>query len=457
MNTLKTYKLWLEPSPDIPKFQRLRWTTTDVSIRDVLLNGVHPWGGSDVHYSLPEAVLKAVNGDAVLVPDLVQFNHCYPLSVTHEHAWSKSSKFDRVLKAIHDEVYFVEDLTYFELLGIARTVLAQQWSHSVVRELVRAANPGFQEVRQFLKRKNPELKLSGYDDINNYDLSKVLSLADFEEWDRVIVTHGIETLNFRNTSFLGKITDEQGRLRLVPEIRHVTLTEVLEKLNPLTWRVVRDGSQWRFRPELGESSAKRQRAQEFAAKWGTDNGRLCFTTSIGRIEEMVEQNVVDPSFPSINYGGAETSPTAGVVVEPGRVQAFHIGRYPRTGLTGELLKDILYNYKVSMTGNKEQLIQKLAALAGRKYRERLPELDEFFAQNRFIRMQRSSSDVSELPLLQDLTSLRNLVLTMYAIKHLRGDAILEASHDNDTYTEDELALALVNGTVTLPGAFLRVA
>ncbi|HOC67511.1 MAG TPA: hypothetical protein PKO23_01765, partial [Candidatus Hydrogenedentes bacterium] len=59
--------------------------------------------------------------------------------------------------------------------------------------------------------------------------------------------------------------------------------------------------------------------------------------------------------------------------------------------------------------------------------------------------------------LEDLTNLRNLVLTMYAVKHLRGDAILEVSHQNDTYTEEELALALITGKVELTGAFLRVA
>jgi hypothetical protein len=121
------------------------------------------------------------------------------------------------------------------------------------------------------------------------------------------------------------------------------------------------------------------------------------------------------------------------------------------------LKDILHQYELSMTGNKDQLLQKLAALAASKYRERLPEMDRFFSQHRFVRMRSAPPNVSELPLVEDLTYLRNLVLTMYAVKHLRGDAILEASHRNNTYTEEELALALVTGKVSLQGAFLRVA
>lgn len=64
---------------------------------------------------------------------------------------------------------------------------------------------------------------------------------------------------------------------------------------------------------------------------------------------------------------------------------------------------------------------------------------------------------AELSVLDDLAYLKNLVLTMYAVKHLRGDAILEAAHSNDTFSEEELALALVTGKVSLQGAFLRVA
>jgi hypothetical protein len=46
---------------------------------------------------------------------------------------------------------------------------------------------------------------------------------------------------------------------------------------------------------------------------------------------------------------------------------------------------------------------------------------------------------------------------MYTLKHLRGTAILEPSHENDAYTEHQLATALVNCRVSLTGSFLRVA
>ena len=454
MNTLQTLKLWLEPDRTIPQFQRLRWATVDVSIQDVLLNGVHPWCGPDKHNTVGEAVLKLVNEESTLIPELAHFGYCNDLNV-----WQKPSRFERVLEAIRESTYFVDDLSYLELLNTAREMLREQWTHSNVYELLRTTHPGFQELRQFLKSKDGRIKLSGREDINQYNLATVLTLDDFAHRDNVIISNAIPILNFRRTSFLNKVTDQQGRLRLVPEIRHVTLTEtsLTPGYNPLVWRVAREGSMWRFQPDIRDARTKRQDAQEFATRWRTDDGRLCFTTSIEKLAEMVETNVVQPSFPTLVYNTAGHDPTAFTMVDASNVTAFHIGRYMQAGTRGEHLKDILHEYSVSMTGNKDQLIQKLATLAAVKYRERLPEMDDFFSRQRFVRMRHTPSTVVDLPILDDLTSLRNLVLTMYALKHLRGDAILEASHENNTYTEDELALALLTSKVGLQGAFLRVA
>jgi hypothetical protein len=459
MNTLQTFKLWLEPDRDFPQFRRLRWATVSVSVQDVLLTGVHPWSGPDKHSTLPEAMLRNVNEETARLPELVQFGYCGDVNVLSGYAWDKPSRLDRVLQAIHEHVYFVDDLSYLDLLNIAKTMLRSQWTHSMVREMAKDAHPGFQELRQFLKSKSKQIKLSSYEDVDQYDLATVLMLDDFEQRDNLIISHAIPTLNFRKAAFLNKVTDDQGRLRLVPEIRHVTLTETPLKPDYVhtVWHVAREGSMWRFRPDIGDAKAKRVHIQEFAAQWRTDEGRLCFTTTTEKLIEMVERKVVEPSFPSLNYNSAEHAPTACAVVDSSHVKAFHIGRYARAGTTGDQLKDILHQYEVSMTGNKDQLLQKLAALAAKKYQERLPELDRFFARHRFVRMQSAPSSVAELPLIEDLAYLRNLILTMYAVKHMRGDAILEASHQNNTYTDEELAFALVTGKVGLQGAFLRVA
>lgn len=459
MNTLQTFKLWLEPDRDIPQFRRLRWAMEPVSIRDVLLQGIHPWGGPNQHYTLSDTVLETINSDAGHVPELEQFRYCYDIAVPNGYAWNRTSRFERTLQAIHEDLFFVDDLSYLNLLDIAKNLLRQNWCHSLVLDMARSAYPSFQELRQFLKNKDKRLKLSGYEDVDRYDLGKVLTLEDFSQRDSLIINTAIPTLNFRKAPVLGKITDNQGRLRLKPQIRHLLLTEAVHPSQEyaLAWSVSGEGNTWRFKPDIGDSWDKRPRAEAFAQRWRTDNGRLCFTTTIDKLVAMVEEDVVTPSFPSLNYTANEQGNTAAAVVHGAEVQAFRIGPYPRQSATGEDLKDILHDYGVPMTGNKEQLLEKLAALAAKKYAEHLPELDQFFSDHRFLRMRAAPKNTVELPLLKDLTNLRNLVLTMYAVKHLRGDTLLEASHLDDTYTDEALAHALITGKTDLVGAFLRVA
>ena len=459
MSTLQTFKLWLEPDRDIPQFKRLCWAMEPVLIRDVLLEGIHPWDGPNKHYTLADTVVNIINSDAGQMPEMEQFRYCYDINVPNGYTWVRSSRFERTLHTIHESLFFVENLSYLELLDIAKSILRRKWDHFMAREMARSACPGFQELRQFLKNKDKELKLSGYEDIDRYDLGKVLSLEDFSQRDSLIISTAIPTLNFRRASVLQKITDDQGRLRLTPNIRHLLLTETGHATNDsvLSWCVSGTDNNWRFRPDLGDSWDKRPRAEAFAKQWRTDYGRLCFTTTIDNLVAMVEGDRVMPSFPSLNYNSDDKGNTAAAKVHGAQVQAFRIGPFARADNTGEYLKDILGEYGVSKTGNKDKLVKKLAALTAEKYAEHLPELDQFFSTYRFLRMRVAPKNTVELPLLKDMADLRNLVLTMYAVKHLRGDTILESSHENDAYTDEELAHALITGKTDMVGAFLRVA
>jgi len=109
-----------------------------------------------------------------------------------------------------------------------------------------------------------------------------------------------------------------------------------------------------------------------------------------------------------------------------------------------------------MTGRKEQLLEKLAHLSAKVYAEHEFELDDYFSMHRFIRVTRAKKGTGQpFPVLENL-DLRNMVLTMYIIKHLRGNTILEATHNNDTFDLLSLALALIKQEVSVAGAFLEV-
>jgi hypothetical protein len=212
-----------------------------------------------------------------------------------------------------------------------------------------------------------------------------------------------------------------------------------------------------FRPDIESSLVKRRAAHVFAQRWRADEGRLVFRTPIDKLAEMIEQDKASISFPTLNYSQPQPGPTATVQVEPSRIKAFHIGTFPSHKCTTDQLRGVLHAYEVSMTGTKDELVAKLAQLAANTYKEKRAELDRFFTAHRYLRMASPPSDTAALPVLENLNYLRNLVLTMYAMKHLRGNAVLEPSHENATYSEEELAFALLTGKVALQGSFVRAA
>ncbi len=462
MSTLKTFRFWLEPDRQFAQFKRLAWELVEVSIRDVLTGGVHPWStnsnGTDVHPSLVDAFVEQLNVPAAKVAELASFGYGHDVTAQQGYYYDKKTRFERTLEYIQKDVCFVEGLTYLQLLDIAKRRLRESWNHRMVRTLAEQACPGFQELRRFLKARDRTMKLSGYGDIDKYDLGQVLTLDDFEGRENLLIAEAIPSLNFRKAALLGQVTDGQGRLRLIPDIRKVTLTMIPEGSDyvHLIWHVEREGETCWLRPDIGSSGAKRRKAREFAEYWREDKGRLCFGTSLKRLSEMVEQREAVPSFPTLSYAHESRGPAATADVPENRVPAFFIGGFYGHRNNGDTLKDVLREYGVSMTGNKAKLLQKLAKLAAREYAERRSEMDAFFTENRFVRINTMPANSELLPLLEDTPLLCNLLLTMYAMKHLRGSAILDVAHDNNTYTEEQLALALMAGKVGFAGAFLRV-
>lgn len=463
MSTVDTFRLFLEPDRDIPQFKRLAWERTEVSIRDVLLCGVHPWMGPDKHTSLEEVLVDRLNKDAAKPAGLFEFGLAHNVGLNTGYYSDNTSRFERVLANIRETVYFVDGFGYLDAIEVAKRRLAENWNHATALSLAEKAYRGFQELRQFLKSKDKRLKLSGYDDIARYDLGRVLSLDEFADHDALIIAEGIPTPNFRNAESLRSVTDDKGRLRLVPELRHLTMTALFRSEDPrlcgvhLMWHVARSGNHLTFHPDVGGSTLKRAVAEEFATRWRTDRGRLVFQTSMDRIEEMIAGGAATPSFPRLNYRGSDEGQTATAEVAQVRVESFYVGAYPTNRLNGEQLKEVLGAYGVPKTGNKDELVRKLAALAAAKYAEKQQELDAYFSKNRFVLVGKQPAAAVKLRVLEDVPKLHNLLLAMYALRHLRGSAILDTGNENTTYTTAELAQGLVAGSVTLQGAFVSAA
>ena len=457
---MQTYRLWLEADKEIPRFKRLRFAKAEVPIGDVLRKGIHPWQGDQMCPSLKDKVLEVLNAEDMKPAEFEKQGYCCELSRPGENDYynynDHSCKFEKTLKSIAEHVCFVEALTYQDLLSIAWERIRRLWSRRLAHTFLNSAQPGFEAMRAFLKKKNPEVKISSYADFDCYPLDQILKPEDFAQEDTIVIREGIPDTNFRSSAFIERVADERGFLRLTTGIRHFQLTCTCGGPNfagSVDYNCERSGETIRFRPILSRNGS-REAAKEFARRWRMGAGRYCFAADIERLDRMVQQDQCVLTFPSLRYDGPREAGVSHADVAAYKTPRFALGHYFTSSDSGETLRRALQHNGVSMTGRKEELVDKLARLAAKTYEKVKPRLDDYFAKRRFIRVERGSEG-QHFPLLEGY-DIRHLLLTMYVMKHLRGNVILEASHENDTYDSYSIARALVSRQVSLKGAFLLV-
>ena len=261
---METFRLWFEEDREIPRFKRLAFEKVLVSIADVLKKGIHPWQGANVHRSLKEKFVEVLNSGEMKPAELGQFGYCADVScVVSSYDWQKESQFEETLERARDGVYFVESLSYMELLEIAKERLQRNWSHRTAHSLLSRTHVGFDEMRRFLKAKDKDIKLSGYADVDRYDLGRILSLQDFQGEDSILISEGLPVTNFRSTRFLEKVTDDRGLLRLTDGIRDFQVTVSGSGrfcLPSVLFNCQGDGDTIRFVPELNSDQEEREAA-----------------------------------------------------------------------------------------------------------------------------------------------------------------------------------------------------
>jgi hypothetical protein len=457
---MKTFKLWFVPDKTIPRLLQLCWEQVEVPIEDVLLRGIHPiWRNND-YESLQQKFVEVLNEAGVKLPHLAQLGYCHDASSEiHHYSNSNSHVFEELLKRISRSILFVKEMTYIELLNLAKMNLARQWGHKLAFTLLSNACHDFDAMRSFVKARDKSVKISAYVDFDDFNLGEILSLEDFAEEEQILIREGLPATNFRSAAFLTKITDDEGRLHLTESIKHfkVTLDDSPNRFpDPLSYNCQRDGRQIRFQPELGKNSAKRKVARAIAEKWRTDQGKYCFTADIERLTQMLQQPRSNITFPSLDYMRTRNPGASSVMPTSSKIECFTIGTYLMYHHSGNAMREVLRSHGVSMTGRKEQLVEKLAQLAAKVYTGRNAELDAYFKQYRFIRVKTAGKQSTvSFPVLQEL-DIRSMILAMYTLKHLRGNTVLEAAHSNNSFDLISLARSLIKQEVSVSGVFLQV-
>jgi hypothetical protein len=463
---MQTYKLWLESDSYIPELKKIGYALTEVDIRDVLENGVHPWSERNANRRLAETFNRNLNDDRHNISGLKELGYCEELKVYERSYYHDgNSQFESHLEWLNQQVRFVENLTFPQLLELAKRELKKRWDHATAKKLLQQVHYGFNEARSFIKAKDKSVKLASYDDLNHYDLSTVLSLDDFEAEEKILVSHGLPVTNFRQAGALKAVTDGQGRLKLSDSIDNFELIsghprEGYEERgnyyyegNSIRYLAVRKPGQILLMPDLRHESAHRAQAQEFATQWRTDTGRYCFITDIDHLREMLAGGQFQISFNGVTqerYAVYEAHAQIGRQV----IERYGAGSYVSFRASGGTIKNLLRHHNVSMTGTKEELIGKLAELSAKLYRRHEVELRDYFKENRFMRTEATGGG-HQFPVLQSV-DVKAMITTMFVIRHLRGNSIIDVTQENDTYDLRSLARSLINEDIKLSGSFLRI-
>jgi len=454
---MKTMRLRLERDPDMPVVQRLRCAWVEVPLREILLSGIHPWQGPHSHPTMQRGFSDRLNGDGLKIEELAEHGYCLDIHAdVGGYPYADRSPLERLLEQVGERVRFVGDgFGYQQLRQMAKERLCQRWTHGIVWQILGQMHLDFNGLRRFLKARAPQVRLQGYADVERYDLAELLSLEDFDGQPDLLIPMAMPGITFRKDAFIASVTADGGYLSLLSEIKHFQL-RVHSGRETVTYNCRWAGETVRLIPDLKEGAGERALARQTADRWSGGRQRYCFSLRLDDLCATVEGREADIAFPSLNYVEPVQPPTSQARVCQVRVAQYQVTKPASIHDTAESIRLLLGDYGVSRQGNKAALAQRLAALSARVYGEHEGELEAYFRAHRFIRAGMGGGQPFQtFPVLQGC-SLGNMVLTMYLLRHLRGDAIVQVDYEDDSYDLPDLALALLERRVQLAGSFLRV-
>ena len=464
---IHTQRLRLEPDKEVPGLKRLRFSPIEVTVEDVFLRGVHPHsvvraGNQYDHTGMADTILAKLNEQTAYLAELKAHHLGHEIAAPGYSAYSSMEMPDpleRLLKHLSANLYFADDLGYEPLLAVAIARLRRIWAGSTARNMLANVAPDFASMREMLKRKAADIKVSSYADLDNVDLSRLFTVDDFLTHEQLLLNMGLETHNFRRSAVLSEFTDAQGRLKATASISRCQVSWGYDRAGEMpvvTYQCIVTGRQVRWMPSMSDNTKQREKTRNVARAWGKGTGRYCFTADLSDMERIIAEYRMRLSFPDLKYGNGEKSHSEATaqVMQHG-VLTYDNPFRVKAGSSNEAIKDLLRHFGRKLTGRKEDLVQRLAELMADEYARKAPELNEFFGKQRFIRLSHERTDSKRLPVLQGYP-LAGHLLTMYCVRHMRGNVVLEARHENTSVSLLDLAEAILTDRVKLSGCFVPV-
>ena len=457
---IKGIKVWLEPDLRMPVFLCLRCQSVEVPIRDVLLEGIHPesaLGMSGDWCQAAEMLTQTLNQERYRFAPLSVHRLNFDVAPSKDgFHHDRRTGLERTLEAVSNSVYFTDQADYSLILNTSIERLRNHWNEDSAWNLLRSGGGRFSEMRTFLKEKHPDLKVSSYEELNGLRMSSLVSVEDFLPQERSVVGEALACQNFRHTAVLDELTDSQHRMRFLKRIEWFGLVFNPGRLpgnGHVKYACELRGEQVHFTPELKHETPQRLFAKAIAQKYRTAGGDYCFSMPVDRVQEILDQEAVSLQFNNVRY----LQRPAGLAVT-GRLRKEQI---PKFGIswrkleTLEQFRDALRTHGEKISGTKEQLLKRTAGLVAARYAAVAPELSEWFADNPFVRVPQEQNFAEPFPLLED-DPLKNLLLSLFLMRHLRGNIVVDVNHENQSVQPEDMAEALLCGKVKLSGCFLRV-
>lgn len=463
--TIQTIQLQLKPDPEIPEIRRLHYQRVEVSLEDVFQQGIHPHSAVATH-DLPDqssaaaAIIKKLNEDDAYVPNLKAHAVGYEVTEAIRGLYFHDGKpcLERQLTSLAANVGFMEDLDYEQLLKLAEQQLRRVWDQRLAREFLNNVGRGFAGMRDLLKSKDPAVAVGSYEDINQMDLARLLSVDDFLAAEQLVLQYGLPFRNFRRASSLGKFTDGQGRIRMTDritrcQVRFASKTGIGEA--GLVYHCEVKGQTVRWIPSLSDDAVERRKARRLARCWGQDKEIYCFTSTLADMAAIVAQEKGTVGFPDLDYQEQKDPSVPEAGLRHRYVACYDVSISLHAGSTNEAIKYMLGQFQRKQTGRKEDLVVRLAELVADEYARSKDELDRYFTEHQFIRLANAPAGITTFPVLQQ-HELKSQIVTLYCLRHMRGNVVLGAGHENNTVSLADMAAAMLQQTIRLTGAFVPV-
>lgn len=453
-------KVWLEPDFRIPAFLRLRCEGIEVPIKDVLLEGIHPesaMGMGGDWCQAAELFAQKLNDTICRFESLSVHRLDMDVQMVRGGALhDRRTALERTLEFVERDVYFADDVSYDQIVKQAKTFLRNHWSREHAWNLMVGSRSGFAELRAFLKRKHPRLKIVSYDDMKELNLAELLSVDDFLAEEQSLVREGLACHNLRKPVALHDLVDGRHRLRFLKRIEWFEMV-----VNPssaygnghVKYTCSLKGNEVHFEPKLSHAVEQRGFAKKFARKYRATGGDYCFAMPVSQVQEILDREPVSLRFPNVRYLQRLKGLQASARLRKEQIPKFAVSW--RKMETLDQFRDALRAHGWKISGKKSVLVKRTAQLAAERYAELAPVLCEWFSDRRFVRVPKDQTFAEPFPLLEE-DPLKNLLLSMFLLRHLRGNTVVDVDHENKSVQPEDMAEALLNGKAKLSGCFLKV-